>query len=299
MNKRKILTLTLSICMIAILAIGGSIAYLTDTDENDNVFTVGGVDIDQHEQERVFGEDGSYTKLQDFTQEQVVLPGVYEDQKTTSKEKVDVNGYEVGIRDKVDNYVDKIVSVENTGKSAAYVRTIIAVPVGQSELNKSEDNPNGLWVNPYGTGSGNESDNWLHYNLVSDGDTTPANGWYWGTYESRVEWTGGELYVVRNVEIDGTFYTLQVLTNVNPLPAGEFTGACMVGFYMDDDVDYDFDAKEYYIEAGGMKQYLGKLDNVEILVATQAVQADGFDDAWQAFNLSFEEITATNHPWAD
>ena len=46
MNKRKILTLALSICMIAILAIGGSLAYLTDTDNQTNTFTVGDVKID-------------------------------------------------------------------------------------------------------------------------------------------------------------------------------------------------------------------------------------------------------------
>ena len=46
MNKRKILTLALSICMVAILAIGGSLAYLTDTDKDVNVMTLGSVEIE-------------------------------------------------------------------------------------------------------------------------------------------------------------------------------------------------------------------------------------------------------------
>ena len=46
MSKRKILLLAAALCMIAILAVGGTLAYFTDTsNEKDNVFTVGNVDI--------------------------------------------------------------------------------------------------------------------------------------------------------------------------------------------------------------------------------------------------------------
>lgn len=45
MTKKKILVLALTIAMVAILAVGGSLAYLTDTDAKTNVFTVGKVDI--------------------------------------------------------------------------------------------------------------------------------------------------------------------------------------------------------------------------------------------------------------
>lgn len=46
MNKRKILMLALSLCMVAILAVGGTLAYFTDTDTATNVFTTGNVKID-------------------------------------------------------------------------------------------------------------------------------------------------------------------------------------------------------------------------------------------------------------
>lgn len=47
MNKKKILVLAVSVALIAILAIGGSLAYFTDTTETKtNEFTVGNVDID-------------------------------------------------------------------------------------------------------------------------------------------------------------------------------------------------------------------------------------------------------------
>lgn len=46
MTKKKILVLALTIAMVAILAVGGSLAYLTDTDSAKNTFTVGNVKIE-------------------------------------------------------------------------------------------------------------------------------------------------------------------------------------------------------------------------------------------------------------
>ena len=46
MNKRKILSLALGMCMVAILAVGGTLAYFVDTDAATNVFTTGNVAID-------------------------------------------------------------------------------------------------------------------------------------------------------------------------------------------------------------------------------------------------------------
>ena len=45
MNKRKILAIAMSLCIVAILAIGGTLAYFTDDEEATNTFTVGNVDI--------------------------------------------------------------------------------------------------------------------------------------------------------------------------------------------------------------------------------------------------------------
>ncbi|MDY5219812.1 MAG: TasA family protein [Eubacteriales bacterium] len=52
MNKKKILVLAVSVALVAILAIGGSLAYFTDTTETKtNEFTVGNVDIELSEPE--------------------------------------------------------------------------------------------------------------------------------------------------------------------------------------------------------------------------------------------------------
>ena len=45
MSKRKIVLLASALCMVAILAIGGTLAYFTDTDSATNTFTIGALDI--------------------------------------------------------------------------------------------------------------------------------------------------------------------------------------------------------------------------------------------------------------
>lgn len=45
MNKRKILILTAALCILATLAIGGTLAYFTDTKTSTNTFTMGNVQI--------------------------------------------------------------------------------------------------------------------------------------------------------------------------------------------------------------------------------------------------------------
>lgn len=49
MSKRKLLMLAVSLCMVAILAAGGTLAYFMDTDGATNVFTVGHIDIELDE----------------------------------------------------------------------------------------------------------------------------------------------------------------------------------------------------------------------------------------------------------
>lgn len=46
MMKKKILALSMVACLAATAVVGGTLAYFTDTDQADNVFTVGNVSID-------------------------------------------------------------------------------------------------------------------------------------------------------------------------------------------------------------------------------------------------------------
>lgn len=122
MKLKNILLTSLSFVLVAALAVGGTLAYLTDTDSAVNVMTVGNVKIEQIEQER--DENGN---LVEFTQAKPALPAVY-DTEDWADNGVEVNGTEYKVfSDNMKNVVDKIVTVNNTGKSDAYVRTIVAI----------------------------------------------------------------------------------------------------------------------------------------------------------------------------
>ena len=58
--KKTTLLMVLSMILAVALGVGSTMAYLQDTDEDVNVMTLGNVDIEQHEFERVQNEDGTY-----------------------------------------------------------------------------------------------------------------------------------------------------------------------------------------------------------------------------------------------
>lgn len=128
MSKKKIISLCLVVCLLA-TAIGGTLAYFTDTEADKNVMTMGNVDIEQIEQER--SPDGV---LRPYTQNHTLLPmGGYD------WEEVTVNGDSISV---LADGLDKIVTVKNNGNSAAYVRTIVALEAG-----KSENEAKSMWYN--------------------------------------------------------------------------------------------------------------------------------------------------------
>ena len=95
--NKKITTLSLVAALAATTIIGGTMAYFTDIDRKDNVFTTGNVKIELVE---IFDEQNS--KL---------IPATGSAQNGTLK-----------------NGVTKEVSVKNIGSEEAYVRVHIAIP---------------------------------------------------------------------------------------------------------------------------------------------------------------------------
>lgn len=291
---KRILAMALSIALVATLAISGTVAYLTDKDEAVNTFSFGKVSIEQYEQERI-NKRIANSGLQSYTQNQVLYPKV--DAPGNQKLEQNVDGWTIQIRDEsvVRNYVDKIVNIKNTSdKSEAYVRTIIAIP----------------YYNLAGTNANNAGQNWLHWNGISDTDHTPGNGWHWGAYSYTTKYSSLDTSAIKDwpansgdwhtciTNINGRAYELYVATNENPLAAGAYTAPSLVGFYLDSRVDFDPDTNTYYYVADdGTITNLGTIEEMQILVASQATQVNGFDNAYQALDMSFGEISPTNHPF--
>lgn len=139
-KARKVLAVVLAFVLTATLSIAGTIAYLTDTDKADNVFTIGNVEIELVEQQRAEDDDGNKTTtLEDFADNKVLLPIV-----GSAQEGEDALGLPTA-----ENWVDKIVDVKNTGTQSAWVRVLVAFPVEMD--------------------AASASDMMLHWNIIEEG----------------------------------------------------------------------------------------------------------------------------------
>ena len=77
MKKRTILTAAIAVLLVAVLVVGGSLAYFTDNETNTNTFTVGNVEISLKEHDVTKGEDGKYTAGNGYATAGVDYEGVY------------------------------------------------------------------------------------------------------------------------------------------------------------------------------------------------------------------------------
>ena len=274
MKKSTLITIV-ALVLAMVLGIGGTIAFLTDTDSDVNVMVLGSIKIDQHEQDR----NGD-----DFDQYQTMLPIVG---GTSAK---DENGYPAN-----GNYIDKIVTVENTGKNDAYVRTFIAIPVYSYEGQDAESaSANVVHWNGYSKG---DETNYPAAGKVPGQAGTVANNWVWGKDTSAQSYWPSEFndWNVFTTVFDGMAYEVYVITNTEAVKPGEITAPNLLGVYLDSKVDYDHDTGKYTYDGKEIANFDG---TVKVLVATQAVQYDsGWKDAFDALNTAFGTPAADKHPW--
>lgn len=241
MKLSKILLMALSVVLVATLAIGGTVAYFTDREAVVNTMTVGNVQIALIEQQR----DGN-GGLEQFEQDKALSPIV-------GSAQGDKDGYGLPV---AGNYVDKIVTVRNTGKSEAYVRVIVAVP---KELDDTAA---------------------LHWNLGDRFDST-ANGTY--NVTKRTDLPTLAYDPSQPIDIDGVEYNVYTFTYEEALEPGETTdAAAFVGFYLDAKVN--FDGENYTMNGVALEYDLSQ--GVKIPVMAQGVQTAGFANAGEAFAAS-------------
>ena len=254
--KKKITALFLCVALAAIAIVGASLAYFTDTDNETNTFAVGSVKIDLIEQER--GENG----LQPFTQGKKLSPIV---------------GSAQGEKDELGmptakNYVDKMVTVRNTGSEKAYIRAYFAIPAALDD----------------GYETFNAGMNVLHFNFgnkVVDGNITSTEGVEW-------IWTHGNKWNYFETTMDGVNYNVYFADYYQPVAANETTEQLICGVYLDKNVDMK-DGK--YIDPRHPDADLSILEGtVHYPVFAVAVQAEGFDSAAAAMDAAFG---ANYNPW--
>lgn len=257
--KKKITVL----CLVAVLAItaiaGASLAYFTSETEVENTFTAGGVTIELIEQQ--VNDEG--TALEPFEQGQALMPIV-----GSAQGEKDSFGQPVA-----ENYIDKIVTIENNGKSDAYVRAYFAIPSALD--NGFEENFNA-------------SLNILHFNFGNeDGVSTYNNQWLWGS-EAKPEHNYFE------TTIDGIAYNVYYADYYRVLKAGETTEQFVSGVYLDKNVDMNEDG-QYTITRDDEEIVIEGFNGSAVCpVFAVAVQAAGFDSAADAVTAAFG---ANFNPW--
>lgn len=239
MKNRKLI-LILSLVLALTMSLGGTLAYLTDTDADVNTMVLGNVQIVQNEQQ--WNDDKS--ELEEFEQDKPLLPYV----GTLGWEnKEDQNG--AYRRFTMNNVVDKYVTVTNKGNTNAYVRTIIALEMGDYTYDEFKM-----------IGVSNNAENGSEFKF--------PGAWVWTDDYAA--------------EIDGHNYNIMVAVHQKPLAAKETTIPSLLQVYLSKDAD-----NEDVQRLDGNKN--GKYD---ILVISQAVQADGFGSAAEALEAGFGKVTA-------
>ena len=282
--KKRVVTLALVIALLA-TCFAGTYAYLTDKDEAVNVMTLGNVKIDQHEYEREKKDgafvvnDGSYV-LTDYVNDKALHPAIVPNGGTvggitwnydaTPVKMAQVDSYGTASVFNTPNAVDKFVTVENTGKTNAYVRTIIAFEVGSAEIDSAEF-PNEPLISSEIRA------------MVAEKNTEGKQPWSIG-FCDYVAIDGNNFLVYELIYTGAKLSDGSWRHENGVLPAGDTTypSLCQV-FITHNATNDDMDALD------GNNN--GKLD---ILVLSQAVQADGFTDAKTALDTAFGEINYWN-----
>ena len=261
--KKKKSIIALSAALIAVLAVGSSLALQTDVTNDVNVMTLGDIEIAQHEYERAVDENGEWIQsqyevngykadlMQPFTQNKTLQPAFYLDGKVKYDDRVEghqqpwaqvgAEGSNQLFDDSVKNVIDKFVFVENTGSNDAYYRTIIAIEWPE-ELKEDGDK------------------DYIHV-LIN------AN--------SRFVWEDLGYYT-----IDGTQYLVKEATYTEVLKPGEVSRPSLLQVFLDPK------ATNEDVELFG-----GSLD---IIVTTQATQVVNGADAERMLNAAFGE---NKLPW--
>ena len=291
MKNRKLI-LILSLVLALTMSLGGTLAYLTDTASEVNTMTLGNVDIENREYERRDEDnDGAYDtittargegyKLYEYSDAKPLLPAVG---KITGYDSTRVffeqfgEGHEKGAMDVFDNdefknVQDKFVFVENTGKTDAFVRTYIAYEVGNYVSDEGED-------------------------AFSDGLIMTSMNTSWKKVDIGLAEINGNNYFIVEYNYDGNFYN-EKMTAVTDVNGRHPDGIVHPGEYTYNNL------AQVYLAGRATNEDMVAIDGnangtLDILVLSQAIQANGFADMYAAFDEGFpkgDDAAATIAAW--
>ena len=269
MKKKSILMAAIAVMLVAVLVVGGTLAYFTDTKSADNTFTVGDVKIDLLESQyhRVNAGKGNATgeteplsggylwaanvdmkgtpeNTPNYTTSGEVWENLYfSDAQIETDAATYKNGYFAEHSKNMvhGSNVRKCPYVKNTGASDAYVRVRVLIPVS---LFTVIDNGPSYWTTT----------------AMNEGQVTSVAV---DTYNNK------GAAAVDKVTRGGIEYYVYDFTYTKALKPGELTFWNAWG-----NIAIDDDATS---------EDLAKVESFDVLVEADAIQADGFANAAAAF----------------
>ena len=269
MKKKSILMAAIAVMLVAVLVVGGTLAYFTDTKSATNTFTMGNVKIELLESQyhRVNAGQGNATgkteplsggylwaanvdmqgtteNTPNYTTSGETWSGQYfSDAQIETDAATYKNGYfaEHSKNMVPGSNVRKCPYVKNTGASDAYVRVRVLIPVS---LFAVIDNGPSYWTTT----------------AMNEGQVTSVAV---DTYNNK----GAE--AVDKVTRDGIAYYVYDFTYTKALKPGELTFWNAWG--------------NIAIDKNATSEDLAKVESFNVLVEADAIQADGFANAAAAF----------------
>ena len=213
--KKKILVGAIAVVIIATIAVSGTLAWFIDDDNATNVFTIGSVEIEQIEQQRVIDANGNFTdQLEDFVNDKMMIPVIENDTAVS-----DVN------------FQDKIVKVKNVGKNGAFVQTFVAIPASldNAQILHIDKTANNGWKEAELVATGVEEKQ-----IAGEGDSTLLYNVYKFVYKTELA-KGAQT----DAAINGIYIDERADMDVTYDDAGNITSA---KFKIGSTVVNDFDA---------------------------------------------------------
>ena len=271
--KKKITAICLCVALLAVAIVGATLAYFTDTDNATNTFTVGNVSIDLIESRfhREGNDNSGDTSIPDPTQTASGMKYVTDGHKafTDDEIKADAEKYSEYIGERGKNMVPgrnfaKCPYVVNTGDNDAYVRIRVMAP------HDYEGSYHGF-INAMFCSSATSSGEFQH----------GANGVNWPVIEEN-----------GYTDDNGLKYDVLTFTRNEPLKPGAMTEWNVINY-----VGIGKNVTSADIQTAVKKGFIKVLEDgtmsVNVLVQADAIQAEGFADATEAF-AAFDAQTAAN-----
>lgn len=266
MKKKSILMAAIAVMLVAVLVVGGTLAYFTDAKSADNVFTVGNVKIDLIESTyHREGNDNSGDKdIPDPTQTASGMKYVTDGHKAFTNEEIKADAAKYaeyigtkGVGMVPGRNVAKCPYVINTGDNAAYIRIRVMVP--------SAANNDFVAVKDGGV----ITNQWCSTSMISgefiDGK---GGGWNNAPYIDRAAYT----------DENGVKYDVYTFVRNEPLAADAMTEWNVWNFIGIDKTANTADIQKA-IDLGA----IAKDGTLHVFVQADAIQAEGFANAAAAF----------------